>query len=97
MQELYCPHQRFTNEEFITLIVDYLPMKVANDKKPPFFNCSPGFIRAFKNWNRFSSRRQHFKRRPAVSQEAESRWGVWLSSLFETFPNDYTLNYDETM
>jgi hypothetical protein len=72
-------------------------MKFTDDEKLPFFNCSPGFIQAFKNWNRFSSRRQHFKRRPAGSQEARSQWRVWLSSRLKTFPNDYVLNCDETM
>jgi hypothetical protein len=46
---------------------------------------------------RFPLPRQHFKRRPAASQEAQSRWRVWLSSLLETVPNNYILNCDETM
>jgi hypothetical protein len=69
-------------------------VQFADDEKLPLFNCSPGFTQAFKNRNRFSSRRQHFKRRRAASQEAQSRWRVWLSSLLETFPNDYVLNCD---
>jgi hypothetical protein len=55
-------HRLFTNEDFITLTVDYWLMKFADGEKPPLFNCSPGFIRAFTNRNRFSSPRQHFKR-----------------------------------
>jgi hypothetical protein len=72
-------------------------MKFADDYKPPLFSCSPGFIWAFKSRSRFLSRRQHFKRRPAASQDAQSRWRLWLSSLPKTFPNDYILNCDETM
>jgi hypothetical protein len=90
-------HRRFANEDFIALTIDYWLMKFADDEKAPFFNCSPGFMRACKNRNRLSSRRQHFKRRSAASPEAQSRWRVWLSALLETLPTDYILNCDETM
>jgi hypothetical protein len=61
------PRRRFTNKDSITLTVDHRLMKFADNEKLPFFKCSPGFIRSFKNRNRFSLHGQHFKRRPAAS------------------------------
>jgi hypothetical protein len=87
------PHRLFTNEDFITLTVDYWLMWYSDHEKPPLSNCSPGFTPAFKNPDRFSWHRKHFTRRSA----AQSRWRVWLSSLLETNANDCILNCDETM
>jgi hypothetical protein len=72
-------------------------MKFTHDEKLPFFNYSPGSARAFKNWNHLSSRRLYFKRRLAASQETQSEWRVWLSSLLEAFPNDSILNCNKAM
>jgi hypothetical protein len=69
-------------------------MKFADDEKPPLVICSPGFIPAFKNGNRSSSRRQQIKRHKEGSQQAQSQWRVWLPSLLESLPNVYILNGD---
>jgi hypothetical protein len=72
MRELYCLptiHKRGLHPNAVD---DWL-MTFADDEKLPLFNCSPGFIQAFRNRNRFSLRHRHFKRRRAAAQEAQSR------------------------
>jgi hypothetical protein len=53
--------------------------------------------RAFRKCNCFTSRPEHFKHRPVISNETQSQWGAWLSSLLKTFPSNYVRNCDETI
>lgn len=58
----------FSDKDFQSLCFDTLDQICANnDDERPKFSCSPHFIKDFKDRNRFSSRRAHFKRRPDIS------------------------------
>jgi hypothetical protein len=46
--------------------------------------------------NRFSLRRQHFKRRSRVTEAEVEHWKQQMAHLFETADHDYILNCDET-
>jgi hypothetical protein len=67
----------------------------ANHKAPRFV-CSRCFICSFIKRNRFSLRRQHFKRRPPTTNAAMNDWIQSLSSLLESYAKDLVLNCDET-
>lgn len=86
----------FTNFEFRRIAVDAFLMKYQDIEDIPEFNCSDGFIQAFKKLNRFSSRRSHYKRRPVFTEKQEQHWNEEIKHIFETVPRDRILNCDET-
>jgi hypothetical protein len=95
-QEYLLHHRRFTSDDFQTLIVDRYLQKLLNDDPVPDFVCSPTFIRAFMLRNRFSHRRQHFRRRPTAKPTDVSGWTNLLSELLRTYDHDMIINCDET-
>jgi hypothetical protein len=64
--------------------------------RTPEFHVSDGFIREFKKRNGFSSRRAHFKRRPAIDAAREARQMEEIEELLGTVPMDMIYNADET-
>lgn len=86
----------FTNEDFRSLILAYYVEKFRNSKKIPPFNCANGFIWRFKSRNGFTSRKAHFKRRPAASPEDIKCWEEQIRALLETTPRELIVNCDET-
>ena len=62
----------------------------------PDFQISAHFISNFKQRNRFSSRRPHFKRRTKSSLEYIQNFKAEIIALFNVFDHSYILNADET-
>lgn len=60
------------------------------------FNCSEGFMAAFKSRNNFVSRRAHYKRRPGLNMEARTSWIERVCALLQEYPADRVVNADET-
>lgn len=59
----------FPDFAFQSLIFDAYDEIYRDSDSPPSFNCSPGFIKDFKNRNRISSRLAHFRQRPLNKSE----------------------------
>jgi hypothetical protein len=66
-------HRLFTSDDFQTLSIDRHLQKFLNAESILHFVGSSSFIRGFMARNRFSQRRQHFKRRPSVDPDDVSR------------------------
>ena len=60
------------------------------------FEASNGFIADFKARHRFSSRRQHLKRRPEHVNDDHSEWIAKLKRKLESKDRRFILNCDET-
>jgi hypothetical protein len=62
------------------------------------FKCSPGYIADFKKCHGFSSRRFHYKRRSAVTEQSKREWIGHMVKLLDdpSIPNDRIVNCDET-
>jgi hypothetical protein len=60
------------------------------------FICSNGFIHRFKKRHRMTSRRVHFKRRPAPDPARRKQWDMKMEELFRSVPWSHILNCDET-
>ncbi|KAK8878550.1 hypothetical protein M9Y10_005330 [Tritrichomonas musculus] len=58
----------FSDKYFLMLAFERLENIYTNQDMPKFI-CSPHFISNFKERNRFSSRRAHFKRRPEIADD----------------------------
>ena len=94
--EFISKHRIFTTEDFQAIARDWYRRTYWNSDKAPRFTCSRSFIRGFMRRNRFSLRRQHFKRRPPATVAAIDDWIQNLSVLLDTHDNDLILNCDET-
>jgi hypothetical protein len=66
------------------------------DVAPPPFQCSPGFVAAFKTCHRQSSRKIHSKRRTAMTGEQRADWLGWIRAVIEILPAACIINYEET-
>jgi hypothetical protein len=93
---LITPRRLFSPEGFRNLVLDRYLEKYAESETPPDFNCARPFISGFMTRNRFSYRRQHFKRRPSASTEEIEAWIAWLSELLQRYDNNLIINCDET-
>jgi hypothetical protein len=89
-------HRLFTTEDFRALALDWYRRVYLNQDHAPRFTCSYYFIRDFMQRNRFSLRRQHFKRRPTTAAELTNEWIETLTNLLATHNHDLILNCDET-
>lgn len=91
------PGLYFSDIDFKSLCFDTLDN--LNENKPKF-SCSPHFIRNFKDRNRFSSRKAHFKRRPDISnnQKQIDDFKRQISQLINDArqANEPVVNGDET-
>ena len=87
-------HVYFTNQDFRELAISY--WNELNISKP--FNCSDGFITAFKKRHKFCSKRPHLKRRPKTEWKSEEAWKAEIRDLLrrDDVSLDYVLNCDET-
>jgi hypothetical protein len=90
------PHRLFTTEDFCTLALRWYRDVYRDVGRETRFVCSPEFIRGFRGRNRFSLRRNHFKRRTPVSEEEQAKWIADVTTLLATEDNDLILNCDET-
>lgn len=88
--------QLFTDHDFRVLCNQAFFEKYQDANKIPKFNCSNGFIYAFKKRNQFSSRRGHTKRKPAANQEEINQWKQKIGKLLKTVDKDHIVNVDET-
>jgi hypothetical protein len=86
----------FQNSDFRALAMCAWFEKYGQEESIKRFNCSAGFIDAFKKRNRFTSRAFHYKRRPSVTAEQEENWKNRIEELLQTVPLDRVLNTDET-
>lgn len=86
----------FHNEDFKKIAGDAFLMKYRNAEKFPEFQCSPGFITDFKERNKISQRRAHYKRRPDIDADAVAEWVATITNLAENTPLDRIINADET-
>jgi hypothetical protein len=68
----------------------------AHSEEIPLFQCLPGFIAAFKARHRLSSRKLHYKHRPAVTEEQRVHWMTTICELMETVNPSRIVNCDET-
>jgi hypothetical protein len=89
-------HRLFTTEDFQTLDFERSREVYRDAENAPRFICSCWFVKGFMKRNRFSLRRQHFKRRPAASEEEVEQWVRHVSHLLETEDTNLILNCDET-
>jgi hypothetical protein len=91
------PGNLFTDATFQTIVIQPFLEKHREDEIPPRIDCSPRFIRGFKDQNNFASRRAHLKRRPHVSTEERETWLTRLEQLLREVP-DHTriINVDES-
>jgi hypothetical protein len=86
----------FTSEDFRALALAKYNKVSRNSEARTRFCCSRTFIHGFMVRNRFSIRREHFKRRPASTEEDAEHWVQRLQLLLETESKDLILNCDET-
>ena len=89
-------HVLFTDEDFREIIREAYAEKCRTREKVPNFSCSAGFVADFKRRHRFSSRRQHFKRRPTVDAQNLENWRQEISDLLRNRNLDFVFNCDET-
>jgi hypothetical protein len=87
----------FTDAHFQELATNTL---FANHAAPgeslPSFQCSNGFIWAFKKRHSLTSRRIHYKRRPAVTEEQRQKCLRTIRELMSSVPHSRIVNCDET-
>lgn len=89
-------HFLFTDEDFKQIVWSFFVSKYKDAEKIPNFTCSAGFVADFKRRQRFSTRRQHFKRRPTIDEPKLEAWKQEIASLLRERDLDYVLNCDET-
>jgi hypothetical protein len=91
------PELIFTDEDFRELAITALFENHAESPDPlPPFESSNGFIYAFKHRHHLTSRRIHYKRRPAVTEQQRQRWVSSIRDLMQTIPLSRIVNCDET-
>jgi hypothetical protein len=73
----------------------FLQTRAHSEEIPPF-QYSPGFIAAFKSRHRLSSRKLHYKRCRAVTEEQRVHWMTTIHELMETVGPARIVNCDET-
>ena len=95
-QEFIEKHMIFTDNDFRQVIWRFYVEKYKDAENIPNFSCSAGFIADFKKRQRFSTRRQHFKRRPTVDETTLEEWTHRISELLRERDLDYVFNCDET-
>jgi hypothetical protein len=85
----------FTDNDFREIpMATFLQARAHFEEIPPF-QCSPGFIAAFKARHRLSSRKLHYKRRPAVTEEQRVHWMTTICELMKTVEPSQIVNCDE--
>jgi hypothetical protein len=92
------PDQRliFTDDDFREIaIATFLQARAHSEEIPPF-QCSPGFIAAFKARHGLSSCKLHDKPRPAVTEKQRLHWMTTIRELIETVRPSRIVNRDET-
>jgi hypothetical protein len=72
-----------------------LQARTHSEEIPPF-QSSPGFIAAFKAHHRVSSRKLHYKHRPAATEEQRVHWMTTIRELMEIIDPSRIVNCDET-
>jgi hypothetical protein len=65
------------------------------DLNMPMFQCSAGLIAMFKAQHRLTTRKIHFKRRSALTDEQRQRWVISIQELLRTVSWDRIINCDE--
>jgi hypothetical protein len=87
----------FTDSDFRELAMTaFLANHVDTEDALPPFQCSPGFIADFKTRHRLTSRKIHYKRRPAVTEEQRVAWMKRINDLITAVDLSRIVNCDET-
>ena len=92
----FAPGYAFHNYDFRIIAMQAFLEYYRDAETVPEFNCSEGFISAFKARNNFVSRRAHYKRRPIINAASEASWIERVSTLLGQYPADRVVNADET-
>ena len=95
VENYFQPGWVFHDEDFKFIAMQAYLEKHGDDAEFKNFQCSKGFIWDFKKRNKLSSRRAHYKRRPATKYDPE-KWVAEVKQILETVPHDRVLNADET-
>jgi hypothetical protein len=91
------PGLLFTGSDFREIATNMFLTKYEDaDPDLPTLHCSAGFITMFKAQHRLASRKIHFKRRWAGTDEQRQRWVASIQELFQTASWDRIISCDET-
>jgi hypothetical protein len=86
----------FTDDDFNEIAMATFLRAGTISEEIPSFQCSPGFVAGSKACHRLSSRKLHYKRRPAMTEEQRVHWMTTIRELMEAVDPSLTVNYDET-
>jgi hypothetical protein len=87
----------FPDSDFREVAIDaFLQSHTASDEAPPPFQGSPGFVTSLKTRHCLCSRKIHYRRLPAVTDEQRPDWLARICAVIETLSPLRVINRDET-